>query len=376
VVLGKATMNRVLRAPEPALAFAQVVSQQVDRHELSLYRSAVERRPRQPFFGRKSELRRLSAEAGPNYLVIGPQGIGKTSLLEQIDRRFMEHPTVECYYLSLADGDLTSALAEALGMPGERLLDILLERLANRPRGKRVLVLCDDADAWASRDAAHGGAQLQTLALLSQEHPCTFVLAGFLGLLYAARPRRDRKPFGEVVRLENLDAEASAELATLPMEALNLQYAKADVAQHIVEQSAGMPSLLVTICNEIAQGLPADQNTIGRAEVENACRSEAVARAITAWRPRFGLAEQRLAALDQAVMLSAVFKTHFTLEDLQSTLAGLGVRASATEIKGSASRLVAACVFEHWLGYFHFRVPIFQAAMQEATLARMIHADG
>jgi hypothetical protein len=71
-------------------------------------------------------------------------------------------------------------------------------------------------------------------------------------------------------------------------------------------------------------------------------------------------------------MLSAVFKTRFTLEELQSTLGSLGVQATADEIKLSAGRLVAACVFEHWLGTFHFRVPLFQSVMQEATLARMI----
>ena len=186
-------MNRVLRAAQPALAFAQVVSEQVDRTAVSLYRSAVLGGQRRPFHGRKSELRRLASDRRRNYLIIGPHGIGKTSLLDEIHRRFRAHPTVECHYLSLADGDLTTALADALGMPGERLLDILLERLADRPKGKQVVVLCDDADTWATLDAARGGAQLQTLALLSQEHPCSFVLAGFLGLLYAARPLRDRK---------------------------------------------------------------------------------------------------------------------------------------------------------------------------------------
>jgi hypothetical protein len=76
--------------------------------------------------------------------------------------------------------------------------------------------------------------------------------------------------------------------------------------------------------------------------------------------------------LDQKVMLSAVFKPRFSLEELQSTLAGLGVEADATEIRHSAGRLVAACVFEQWLGQFQFRVPLFQTVMQEATLARMI----
>jgi hypothetical protein len=48
------------------------------------------------------------------------------------------------------------------------------------------------------------------------------------------------------------------------------------------------------------------------------------------------------------------------------------VQASAAEIQHSAERLVAACVFEHWLGQFRFRVPLFQTVMQESTLARMI----
>jgi hypothetical protein len=118
--------------------------------------------------------------------------------------------------------------------------------------------------------------------------------------------------------------------------------------------------------------LQPDQRIIERAEVESACKSAAVARTITAWRPRFGLQESRFATLDQTVMLSAVFKARFTLEELQSTLGGLGVQATAVEIQHSVARLVAACVFEHWLGHFHFRVPLFQTAMQEATLAHMI----
>ena len=378
VVLNKAAMDRVLRAPRPGLAFAQVVSRQVaqgaqvDRQSVSLYRSAASNGQRQPFFGRKSELRRLTADPHKNYLVIGPQGIGKTGLLEEIHRRFRAHPTVECHYLSLADGDLTAALGDVLGMPGEPLLDVLLERLADRPKGKQVVVLCDDADAWATLDAARGGAQLQTLALLSQEHPCSFVLAGFLGLLYAARPVRDRKRFGDIVRIENLDAEACTELATLPMAALNVHYAKTDLVEYLTQQSAGMPGLLAAICDQVLVHLPPDEDIVERAEVESACKSAAVAHTITAWRPRFGLLESRFATLDQTVLLSAVFKPHFTLEELQSTLVGLGVQATATEIQHSADRLVAACIFEHWLGYFHFRVPLFQTVMQEATLARMI----
>jgi hypothetical protein len=372
VALDRATLYGVLRAPRPALAFAQVVSLQLDRATLSLYRSAVSNGQRQPFHGRKSELRRLTGDPRKNYLVIGPHGIGKTSLLDELHRRFRAHPTVECQYLSLADGDLTSALADALGMPGERLLDILLERLVDQPEGKQVVVLCDDADSWATLDAARGGAQLQTLALLNQEHRCSFVLAGFLGLLYAARPVRGRKRFGDVVRLESLDTESCAELVTLPMAALNVEYAKAELVEHVARQSGGMPSLVSAICDQVVDRLQRDQRIIERADVEGACKSEGVARAITAWRPRFGLSEPRFATLDQTVMLSAVFKPRFTLEELQSTLAGLGVQASAAEIQHSAERLVAACVFEHWLGQFRFRVPLFQTVMQESTLARMI----
>ena len=372
VVLGKAAMNRVLRAPHPALAFAQVVSERVDRKQVSLYRSAVSNGQRQPFYGRKSELRRLTAEARRNYLIVGPDGIGKTSLLEEMARRFHRHRTVDCYYVSLADGDLTAALADALDMPGERLLDIVLERLADTPQGKRVVVLCDDADAWATLDATRGGAQLQTLALFSQEHACSFVLAGFLGLLHAARSVRGRKRFGQIVRLESLDAEACTDLATLPMAALNVHYAKAGLVEHITRASGGMPSLLVAICDQVLERLQPDQRVVERAELESAYKSEVVARTITAWRPRFGLPDPRCAPLDQAVMVSAVFKTRFTLEELQSTLAGLGVEASADEIRRAADRLVAACVFEHWLGYFRFRVPLFQTVMQEATLAIMI----
>lgn len=372
VVLNRATMYRVLRAPRPALVFAQVVTEQVDRREVSLYRSAVCGGPRQPFYGRKAELRRIMSDPSRNHLVVGPHGIGKTSVLDEVHRRYADHPSVDCLYLSLADGDLTTALADALGMPGERLLDILLERLADRPKGKHMVVLCDDADAWATLDASRGGAQLQTLALLSQQHPCSFVLAGFLGLLYAARPVRGRKRFGDLVRLEDLDAESCVELATVPMAALNVSYAKSNLVEQMIQQCAGMPGLISVVCDQLLEGLSPERRIIESGDIDDACKSEAIARTITAWRPRFGLQEPRFAMLDQTVMLSAVFKPRFSLEELQSTLAGLGVEANATEIRHSAGRLVAACVFEQWLGQFQFRVPLFQTVMQEATLARMI----
>lgn len=372
VVFSKAVMNRVLRAPRPALAFAQVVSDQVDRAAVSLYRSAVSGDQRQPFYGRKGELRRLAVDPRRNSMIVGPHGIGKTRLLDEIHRRFRAHPTVECHYLSLADGDLMTALADALGMPGEPSLDTLLKQLSDRPKEKKVIVLCDDADTWAMRDAAQGGVELQALALLNQEHRCTSVLAGFLGLLHAARPLPGREPFGDTVRLECLDAESCVELATEPMAALNVHYANADLVELVSRQSGGMPSLLVAICDQVVARLEPDQHTIDQAMVESACKSEAVTRAITAWRPRFGLQEPRFATLDRTVVLSAVFKAHFTLQELQSTLASLGVQATAAEIEHSARRLIAACVFEHWLGHLHFRVPLFQTVMQEATLARMV----
>jgi hypothetical protein len=363
-------MNRVLRAPRPALAFAQVVSDQVGRAPLSLYRSAVSGGQRQPFYGRKGELRRLTVDPRGNHLIIGPYGIGKTSLLDEIYRRLHTHPTIQCHYLSLTDGDLTTALADELGVPGQPSLETLLLRLSDLPKGKKAVVLCDDADAWATRDAAQGGRELEALAGLDREDRCCFVLAGFLGLLHAAWPEPGRKPFGDVIRLECLDDEACFELATEPMAALNAHYAHAALVELIAQQSGGMPSLLVAICNQIVDLLDPDQRTIDRALVESACKSEAVARAITAWRPRFGLQEPQL--LDQTVMLAAVFKVRFTLQELQSTLASLGVQATATEIEHSARRLVAACVFEQWLGHFHFRVPLFQRVMQEAALARVI----
>jgi WD40 repeat protein len=372
VACSKPMLGRVLRAPRPSLAFAQVVSEQIGRVSLSLYRSAVSGEGRQPFYGRKPELRRLCAELRRNCLVIGPHGIGKTSLLDEVHRRLRQDPAVECHYLALADGDLTSALADALNVSGEQSLASLLDGLGDRPDGRRIVVLCDDADAWATRDDAAGGAEMQALASHNRDHRCCFILAGFLGLLHAARPLPGRKRVGDVVRLDALDDEACMELCTVPMAALGAEYARADLVDLIAQQSGGMPGLLVAICDQIVAGLAPDQHIIDRSAVESACKSEAVARAITAWRPRFGLQEPRFATLDQTVALSAIFKTHFTLGDLQAILTSLRVQATLTEIEHSARRLVAACVLEQWLGHFRYRVPLFQTVMQEATLARMI----
>lgn len=372
VLITKPMMLGVLRAQHPALAFAQVVSAQLDRTVVSLYASATRGGRRQPFYGRKSELRRLAVDARRNHLLIGPQGIGKTSLLAEIARRLHAHPSVECHLLSLTNGDLTAPLADALGLPGETSLAVLLDHLGQRPAGKRTLILCDDADAWATRDGTAGGAELQSLTLLNQERPCTFVLAGFLGLLHAVNSLPGRKPFGDVLRLECLDPEACAELATQPMAALNLRYDKPEVLRSVVRQSGGMPSMLVAICAQIVERLPPSQHVIDQEVVDAACKSEPIARTITAWRPRFGLREPGLAMLDQTVMLAAVFKPRFTLHELQSTLAGLGVQLDATDIEKCADRLVAACVFEQRLGHFQFRVPLFQAVTQVAALAHVI----
>ena len=372
VVLSKMAMNRVLRAPRPPMAFAQAVSRQLGRAALSLYRSAVLGGQRQPFYGRKSELRRLTRDPHGNHLIIGPHGIGKTSLLDEVHRRLSFDPRVVCHYISLADGDLTTALADELGMSGTPSLAMLLQRLSHLPEGQKAVVLCDDADAWATRDAAQGGQEIAVLASLGRDSRCSFVLAGFLGLLHAAWPAPGRQPFGDLIKLENLDDEACTSLITEPMNALDAYYVRTDLIELIARQSAGMPKLVVAICDQIVEGLGPTQRTIDRALVERACHSEAVARTITAWRPRFGLQDPRLATLDQTVMLSAVFKTGFTMAELQSTLASLGVRATQTEIEHSTRRLIAACVFEQRIGHFHFRVPIFQKVMQEAALARVI----
>src|SRR5262249_28815404 len=151
----------------------------------------------------------------------------KSTLLKALERRYQHDPRVECHYLVLDGAEITSHLAGALGLSSDETIDTVLACLGQEQPGKRRLFLIDEADRFVEADAMQGYATLHRFRSLSEAGRCYFILAGFWGLYRAATfdyqsPIRN---FGETLPIGALEPEACEELATRPMELLNIRYA-------------------------------------------------------------------------------------------------------------------------------------------------------
>lgn len=89
------------------------------------------------------------------YLVAGGRRVGKSSMLDELERRYANHPEVVCLYVVLADEALMNVLANRLGPEPDSPLEIVRERL-HKPQWQRHLSLIDDADAFVLHDRQQG----------------------------------------------------------------------------------------------------------------------------------------------------------------------------------------------------------------------------
>lgn len=371
----------LLKSPAAPVLVARLARQlQVTRISPYQTRGGVTRPA--AFFGRDALLARVLNREPGNYLLVGGRQLGKTSLMKAIERRFDGHPRVHCRYLSLRDHRLGARLAAELGLPADTELDALIDALAARAGGRRLLLLVDETDLFMRDEARSGYLQLSALRALSESGRCHFMLAGFWDLYEAtmydyASPIRN---FGEVIHLSGLEREACIALATEPMARLGIHFNDGALPASLAAACGQRANLVAIACQQALENLDRGQRLIDSQQLQAAMQSEAVLDALAGWAR---LSPDPLASRIDRIVVYRIAQAHFaradaiTLPTLLRDFDHAGIDIEAETLRRSLSRLQLAYVLrrdddgERLL----FAVPLFATQFQPGEVDALLERE-
>ncbi|MBF0160645.1 MAG: AAA family ATPase [Magnetococcales bacterium] len=319
VMLDAGEMTRLLLAVQPRQALLHLLADYLDPVALSPYRNTgpVDKAPL--FFGRQELLGRLVQEGRRNHLLVGGQGMGKSSLLRALARKYQHHPVIRVALFSPEQGDIAIPLARFLSLASDSLEE-LLEELARFPERKKPVLLIDDADAFVATDATRGFATLERLAHLSTQGCCHTILTGSWGIqrLLHGIPSSPLWDWVEVHRLGPLETEASWHMVRNPMAWIRREW-EANVCMELIQASGGRPDWTAVLCHGILEQLAVPDKTIAQHHVDAAMISQGVGEYLDRWPTLLSDGEEERRQ-DRLLVYSSVGMDGFSHADLMVLL--------------------------------------------------------
>ncbi|UCH98818.1 MAG: hypothetical protein JSV88_34105 [Candidatus Aminicenantes bacterium] len=354
-------LTELLLSPTPLDVFARLVSSQIKVTRISPYQTGGGVNKEAIFFGRQQLLAHIMQREPANYLLVGGRQLGKSSLLKAIDRRYQNIPSMECYYITLSKEEIANHLAGALKLPPGTPLDQVLE---NMSQGPKRLFLIDEADRFIAAEAQTGFTTLQHFRSLSEERKCYFIFAGFWDLYHAVTfdYQSPLKNFGETLFIEALEAEACRELATKPMEMLNIHYESAELVEILVQETGRRANLVAVTCSEILNKLDMTDRLICQHHLE-ATFDHVKYSALGGWE-KLTLNEETN-RLDRIIVYSSISKDTFTQTTLMNILETHGCSYEPEQVKQSLARLELAFILKREKQNYTYCVPLFKKMVQE-----------
>jgi hypothetical protein len=387
----------LLLSEEPIAVFIKQLAAQLEISRISPYQTNGAIQTDMMFFGRTQQLAHILGRTPTNYLLIGGRQLGKSSLLKHIERHYKTHPKVDCHYMVLSDHNLQPHLANALNLPVDTDLSVLLENLANVPDGQRRLLLIDEADLFIHDEMEKGYPTLKHFRSLSGEDRCHFIFAGFWNLyegtvLDFLSPIRN---FGEPVFVGELEKEACQQLATKPMEMLGIHYASNELVEQILEQTGQQANLIATVCEHMLKNLAIGQQTLAQNNVTQALQSKEIEKQLVGFTKLTN--DEQATRLDRLIIYTTVDKRivlqkgvrkfvktlsralskqeGFTLAEIMDKLDHCDCSYTAEQLKQSLDRLELAFIIRREGEYYRYCVPLFQQMLKEQDLASLLKAE-
>lgn len=313
-------MTRLLLAAQPGQAFAHLLADHLDPALLSPYQTDVPIEKAGLFFGRQPLLEQLTQQGRRNHLLIGGQGMGKSSLLRTLMRKYMHHPIIQCHLFMPEQADIALPLAHLLGYTNSTDLGELLDELARFPDRKKPILLIDDADAFVVTDAKRNWTVLKRLQQLSDAGCCHTILAASWDLqrmLHSSQTTRLTE-WVDLHYLGPLEPEASWQLVRGPMAWINRTW-DSGVCLDLIQASGGRPDWTMTLCHAVLEQLGPQDKTINQHHLDAAKISRTVGERFDRW-PALLSANVEENRQDRLVVYSSVAIEPFTHGELLSLL--------------------------------------------------------
>lgn len=366
VTLTSRDLTRLLLDAKPQDVLARIIAEQVSLDQISPYQisQGVERET--VFFGRRSLITRIMNRAPANYLLVGARQLGKSSLLKALERRYRRQPDVQCHYLVLKSENLQADLGKVLQLAVQTPLEELLNELRQRIRQQRYVFLIDEADDFIRAERKNDYVLLKALRSLSETGQCNFILAGFWQLYdYAVLDYQSPlKNFGEILHLGELEADACRELATKPMETMNLRYAAPVLVDELVQTTGQRPNLIATACHVIINNLQHGQHEITAGDLHTALTSDEVEGRLLGW-DRTLPDDKAAQKLDRIVVYTGIGLDSFTFGDMLAALETHGFTPEADDLQRSLKRLELGFVLGREKQRHYFRIPLFKQMIRD-----------
>ncbi|MBJ6611431.1 MAG: AAA family ATPase [Candidatus Thiothrix moscowensis] len=353
-------LTELLLSPRADSALANILSEQLSLKQISPYQIGGGVNKEALFFGRRELIAQIVNRAPANYLLVGGRQMGKSTLLKALERRYATNPQVECLYHTLSNEVMVPRLARALQLADTDNAETFAAALEQRIRdtGQRFIFLIDEADRFIEYEQAQGYPILNVFRRLSEQGNCSFILAGFWQLYQHAvldyqSPLRN---FGEVLEIGALERDACQQLATQPMQTMNLGYASDAIVQDMIEKCGQRANLIAWVCHQLIQNLPAQQRSIEAGDIHRVLDSRDMSKRLEGWVVGISEQEQRY---DRLVVYATIGKGSFSTGELIQQLEAQHLTFDAAELERTLSRLELAFILTRVSNRWQYCVPLF-----------------
>ena len=236
VVIGNEEQERIRQSRRPSGDLMDIISLQVPISLLSPYETTSPVTGSR-FFGRELEISRILGNTDSDHLVLGIRRIGKTSLLQEIERLFLEKKNaphliyMDCSVLNSTDDYIREVVRrlEPRELPRLEMQKYVfffpnfLERMHLKYKAKLVFIL-DEIDRMII--SQHGDWELfRMLRASSNSGTCQYIIAGFREAL-REQYLLDSPMFNSIqpIRLNEFTMQQARDLIFTPMENLRIHF--------------------------------------------------------------------------------------------------------------------------------------------------------
>jgi len=407
---------------QPRRGLSQLILTDCWLDAISPYKSSGPVEDPAMFVGRERERRELVAARSVSAIICGGRRVGKTSLIRQLVRDLgQERPEMTVHEISLLGirsyTDFVDRLERRLGVsviladaqqgadgaedaaaePASPALARIRRRRARRSNptlspdhtaaaihealeawavqlASPPLLILDEIDGIAARDAEAGYPLFSALHQLKSEGICSFLLVGFAEL-YRQTFDYDSPlyNFARVLQLGPLDLPAARRLVLEPMARLGVVLKSEAIAEQIVEATAAFPNLVQFICDMLLRQL--SQNGKLELDIEDLAQvldfSNAASQPLSAY-----VAEsfdQNVGRMEEALVYTLLLHgpRPSGLSDIAENLGRLGIETDLAQRRAMVRRLKLVGVLKELPGeQFDLALPL----LVQLLLAKDLHS--
>jgi AAA domain len=233
--------------------------------------------PEKMFFGREKEIRTVSQGLlTGDYAIVGGRRIGKSSVLQRVNRLLSNDPRYQPYYIDCEAKfnhhdfiqTFRDDLGEALDTTNVSVIRQLLTELRLEAPGRQLVLLLDEVDELLAFDAQSQpfGRLFKTFRSLSQEGVCRFVFSGSRTLYrHLHNPQSPFFNFCEDMVLKPLEQRSIVEIVTKPMHQLGIELPEEEqLIDRIIHLSSSHPNIAQWLCDRLIKS-----STVRRITLDN-----------------------------------------------------------------------------------------------------------